>query len=538
MSLHGKQRLVKVCVGTILASIVLSHSAASARADDERKRQIVNGILRILIDSQRDRRSEPEPPPPPPPRPNPRQPIPRIPQSVATSQTTLVKLANESDGLVNLLNKNVGGAPSLREHAPNLLKFRARSFALAQSSQQATHPSQLVTASRELDRDWRVLAYQLEHTPGLSNDCRQCIKRINAHGTQLCETLGYTPQVDHASLLAEANAFTLKLQRVADDLDLEYGRTSNGRKLLGETQRVGQHLALFAASVRSVDDYDSLVKNYRRFLSVWSPLVSNLHSLKNRYVERSLERTAESDERIHALLWLPRGINRAQLAHLSSRIQQDVVALFDRITLTQLMQLNDPESVPAGAAELLGVCQNMADCVQRGESAEELVDAYKYIPAAWVGFSRHFRAARQPAIAQSLQQIEHSVVALREPLHLTEGLNLDACKKLSGSIELLAHHLAEDVEAWLNSPRGRQLKYREELARDLQAFGNASRILNQQLQANRITDFEKSCGNLATSWERTYAGVAKCDTDERDHLLSVSQRITSALVELEAMLLF
>lgn len=537
MSLCSKPRFVSVIVPTVLASIVLGYFADPAEADDERKKQIVNGILRILIESQRDRRSEQEPPPPPPRQPNPRQPT-RIPQSVATSQATLVKLTNESNGLVTLLSKNVEKSPSLRGHIPELLKFRARSFALAQSSQRVTHPSQLVTASRELDRDWRVLAYQLEQTPGLTGECTQCIQRMNAHGKLLCETLGYKPQVDHATLLSEANALTLRLQRVRDDIDLEYGRTVNGRNLLTETDRVNQHIAVFAASVRTADDYDSLVKNYRRFLGVWSPLESKLRSLRNRYLERSLERTDESDARIYELLWLPRGINRAQLGHLSNRIQHDVVALFDQITLTQIMQLSDPESVPASAAELLGVCQNLADCVQRGESADELVDAYNYIPPAWVGFSRLFRSARQPAMVQSLRQIQHSVVALREPLHLTEGLDLDACRKLSGSLELLAEHLGEDVEDWLNSREGRRLSFRVELARDVESFVNATRSLNQQLQGNRITDFEKSCEALANSWERTYASVAKCETDERDHLLNVSQRITAALVELEAMLLF
>ncbi len=213
------------------------------------------------------------------------------------------------------------------------------------------------------------------------------------------------------------------------------------------------------------------------------------------------------------------------------------MALFSQITLNDILQLNNPEAVTGSAEELLGVCQHLADCVQRGESAEELVDAYGYIPAAWVGFSRQFRGTRNPKVSQAIDAIQHSVVALRDPLHLTAGLDLQAAAKLAGSIQLLGEHLGEDVEHWLNSREGRNVPFRQELARDVATFVNTAAAINASLQANRTAGLETSCEGLAKTWERVYPSVTKCNTDERDHLLSVSQRITSALVELEAMLL-
>ncbi len=302
MLLRGNWRQ-GITLSAVIVGFVLSHFVNTARADDERKRQIVNGILRILIDSQRDRRSEPAPPPPPPRNPNPRQPTPRVPDKVVKSRAALVNLANESNGLMSLLSKNVEKAPGIRTYMPDMLKFRARSHSLAQISQRATHPDQLLAASRELDRDWRVLAYRLQHTPGLTIDCTKCIGRMNEYGQQLCDSLGYKPQVDYASLSGASNTMMLRLQRILDDLELEYGRTPQGQRLIIDARRVAQYITVFNASVRAQDDYDSLVKEYKKFLGVWSPLESKLRSLRNRYVERSLERADETDAAIHELLW-------------------------------------------------------------------------------------------------------------------------------------------------------------------------------------------------------------------------------------------
>ena len=532
MRTRNHHPLVTAGLIAVASGLFLTQIPQISRADDEQKKQIVNGILRLILDSQ-NRSRRPVPPPPPP-----RQNNPRIPKDVLDSRSVLINIANESAGLANLLNAQVASTPSLRPHLADALKFRARSMAFAQASQNVVATQQLVPGSQTLDRDWRVLSYRLQHTPGLSKNCSECIGRINGYGTQLCSLLNMAPQVDYDQLDSEAHALTHGLSRILDDLDIELGRRPEDRALITEGRRVAGVANLFQESIHGQSSHAILTKHYQSFLREWTPYLFKLRALRSRYIERGLDRIAHSDDRIHELLWLPRGIDRAQLQHVSERIQHDVEAMFNRITLAQIMKLPDPEAVPASAGELLGVCQNLTDCVRRGESPKELVEAYAYVPTAWVGFSRQFRSFRDPAFQASLSQIEHSVVALREPLRLTPELDRQACVKLVGSLDLLCEHLADDVGHWLNSAEGRQLKFRGQLAQDLTVFINESRSLQQRLSANQgDAGLEKSCTTMAETWERIRGNLSQCRTSDRDHLLDISKRITSAQVELQAMLL-
>ena len=89
-----------------------------------------------------------------------------------------------------------------------------------------------------------------------------------------------------------------------------------------------------------------------------------------------------------------------------------------------LIQLPTYDEIPGNASEFYGVCENFADCVKRRESRHDLVDAYEYLPVAWVAFSRHFRGIEHTAIRRSLSEIESRLVALREPLGVPGGFDL------------------------------------------------------------------------------------------------------------------
>ena len=532
MRICNHHPLMTVSLIAVVSGSFLIQGSHVSRADDRQKKQIVSGILRLILESQ-NRSRRPQPPPPPPPQNNR-----RVPKDVLDSRAVLSNMANESAGLVNLLNTQVATTPSLRPYLADALKFRARSMALAQASQNVVAPQQLVPGSQTLDRDWRVLAYRLQHTPGLSRTCSECIGRLNGNDQQLCALLKIAPQVDYDQLDSEAHALCHGIARILDDLDIELGRRPKDRTLITEGRRVAGVANLFKESIHGQSSHAILTKHYQGFLREWTPFLLKLQSLRSRYIERGLERIAQSDDRIHELLWLPRGIDRAQLQHVCERIQDDVEAVFNAITLTQIMRLPDPEAVPASAAELLGVCQNLTDCVRRGESPKDLVDAYAYVPVAWVGFSRQFRSFQDPAFQTALSRIEHSVVALREPLRLTPELDRQACTKLAGSLELLCEHLADDVGNWLNSAEGRKLNFRVQLAQDLTVFVNESHNLHQRVLANQSNALlGNSCSTLAATWERIHRNIAQCNTRDRAHLLEISKRITSTQVELQAMLL-
>jgi hypothetical protein len=144
---HLRQRiLAAILVTTTIAGV----QSAVGRAD-EKSRQVVNGIFRILIESQGRR---------PGPRPATVRPVRATPE-VAKIRITLSGYQKESAGLYGLLKQESARQPQVRTLLGDALKVQARSASLARRCQTVGDHRLLASESVQLDRDWRVLSYRL-----------------------------------------------------------------------------------------------------------------------------------------------------------------------------------------------------------------------------------------------------------------------------------------------------------------------------------------------------------------------------------------
>ena len=511
----------------VLVTIVGGLMLNPARAD-EKTRRIVGGILRILVESQVERGQQPSGRLTPPGRVSP---------ELGRVRLHLQEFSREAASLGTLLQKGAAGNAALRPLAAETLQFQASAEALHRRSTLVNDHRAILLETQGVDRNWRLLSYRLRQTRGLDADCRECVARLDRIEASVCSALSIDPQIDRRNLSRHGQALSLYLRGLVEDIDFELRRSPQREALKLEASQARQLATGFAEDVSQGAGHNELVAAYREFLAVWNPLVRTLCSAPTRYIERTVLRIQPVDQAIHELLWLPRGIDRQVLSQLTIGIMAEVDRIFDSVTLNVLMTLPGRDEIPGAASDFYGVCEHFADCVQRDEDLDELVDAYSYLTPAWVSFSRHFRTTDHSGIRGSLDEIEKRLVALREPLGVPGGFSREEARDLAASLERLAGLLEEDIALGLRN-RDDFAAERRTLVEQCRQFRSSAREIHSLLVGNVAgATLRDSSVTAFSRWEQLSNSIRNCDAPSRENLAPLMVRISERLVAIEAMFL-
>ncbi len=104
-----------------------------------------------------------------------------------------------------------------------------------------------------------------------------------------------------------------------------------------------------------------------------------------------------------------------------------------------------------------------------------------YLPKDWVSWARSLRNAKSREIQSSLNEIEHRLIALREPLDITTGVDLRKAALLAASFENLVDHFNADIKVWMNHPGQRNAKSCVTLLNETAAFSRSAHQLHENL---------------------------------------------------------
>lgn len=517
----------RIIAASLISTVLLTGGFASA---DEKARKIVGGILKILVESQmRDRDGQNIRPGGP--RPG------RATPELTKARTALQSFRQESITLNTLLQKDAQRNPGLRTLIADSVRLQARADAITQRSQAVPDHRFIVQDTRLLDSDWRKLSWRLQQVPNLPQPCRACIGLLDRYDAAFCEALSIEPQIDRRSLQRQSEGLVVYLNGLGDDINFELQRSPARNTLLLKASQAHQSAVGFSDAVSASLPYSELVSSYKSFLRRWNPLARELCSFESRFIERTVLRLQQIDQSIHELLWLPRGVDRDLLIQLTRGINVEVNRILDTVTLRILLELPNSSAVPDDAASLIGLCEHFEGSLQVEEEFDEIVEAYSYLPSAWVAFSRHFRALPHDGIRQSLSEIEKRLVALREPLGIPGGFDADVARQRAGAIERLADHLHTDVEAWL---RG-EPKYatdRKAILEHCAHFRTASRQLHASLVHDTSEEtLRKHCNAIYAEWEVLHRHIVDCRAPGGEHINELLIQISTELIEIEAMFL-
>ncbi len=510
-------------------------------------RENVDDLLRTLIQTELERRSQDRGSIGDPLRNNSLPPISNSPRpqlsaptrEMQAAQQVLANVSRDADQLAVLLNQDMQRVPGVRPYLDDVLRLRARVSILAERSRRFNDHQDILPDLQELDREWRLLSYRLAQLRGLDTRTITQIQRLNTYAKELGRSFEISPQLDRRELLRKCAALSADIHNLMDDIEIEVPRSQQQIDLLLRGRRIEQQATLVANMVADTGDYQRVIGSYKEFQRVWYPFATDLRPLNNRYIERSVRRVNEVDSSIHELLWLPHRMDREKLLYLSSVLKRDVDDFFVRAPLKLMIELPNNDQVLAIADEFYGVCENFTDVVKRGEDVQQMVDAYRYIEDSWRSFSSIFRPLKSQAAQQVLAEIGLNIVSLGQSLQVQGGgydggYNTRDALSIAASLDNLSRHLDNDIGQWLSI---RTVNYRDYALQDSSRFRQRCQRIHELLA--RGSD-QRSLGleadELAKDWKRVYEHIERCTTSDKIHLQRQASQISPQVVELRTIL--
>lgn len=452
---------------------------------------------------------------------------------IAGIRRGLESATRDAIALYDSLNAQVRYVPAIRQHLPDVLNLRARAESLSRRINNVEDLRRALPDLRTLDSDWRAVSYYLKQLR-LDRTSSDLIARIDATDDALGKALQIGPSVDYQALVQKTSALRTSIDRLIEDIDYEFGRTPEGRKLILEGQRVQQHAAHLSDTAFQQDTYEHLKADFALYQQAWTPFVANLRTLNSRYVDRDVQQVAQVEREVSGLLWMEQTLDRQQLIYMTDQLTRDVDDFFSRAPLKILIKLPEARMALSTADEFYGVFENFADCVNRGENQAELQDAFSYIDGAWKNFSRVYGPLNSTDAKSVLNAIEKDITELRAALLIQEGFNRTKAAEIAAFVENLAGYLERDTRSWLAKARPSDAAA---IQRDVTDFRYKSRELHESLiNGAKLADVRVMNDALFENWRRVYNHIIKCQTSERPSLAATSSQTTPALVELRTLL--
>lgn len=503
------------------------------RADDKKK-EVVNGILRLLLESQVERqglRDERAPPPPPPPGGRPTV-------ELLEARQRLEVMQRESVALNTALQREAATNPAVRGLLGDALKFQVRADAVVARSKALYDHRALAVEVAHLDREWRILLMKIQQTPRIPNACRDSCNRFDEQHQALCKSLAVEPTLDRRLLVRYAESLSAHLRSLVEDVAFETRSSLAGRDLVRDAGLAQQTANAFADVILDNVPFRTIADRYSAFSRQWEPLNARLCALQSRYIEREVVNVQQVDQKIRELLWLPRALNRELINQLAAGVHADVDRLFDSISLSVLLQLPTGDFALGAASDFHGYCEHLEECARRSDRRDEIVGAYDEMLEAWVSFSRQFRNVKSANLQQQLTGIEQRLVALREPLGIPAGFDRDEGRRRAATIEHLVDHLRDDFQTWMATARGLTDAERRDLSAQADKFRVTARTFHAvQVQPTPEAELERINESLLTQWEGLYQRIIRSKASDREHLIEVLGKVGDELVEVEVLLM-
>lgn len=442
--------------------------------------------------------------------------------------------AADARALSDSLNNQIRYVPAVRTHIADVIRLQALAQSISRRVATKADLERAIPDLQQLDSDWRLVSYRLGQLRGLDRTSTDLIKRMDATGDQVAKLLQIGPSVDYRALIQATVSLSNAISRLSQDLDWEVGRTTEGRQLYLESQRIQQQAAHLSDTAFQQDTYEHLKQDYDLFQQYWTPFLAKLRTINNRVIDRDVQQVAQAEREVSAQLRLEQTLDRQQLLYMADNLTRNVDNFFSNAPLKILIKLPEANRALSSADAFYGMFENFVDCVNRGENQAELQDAFGYIDSEWQSFARVYRPLQSTDAQQVLNAIDKDVTTLREALLIQGSTDRRRESELAALVSNLANYIDRDTRSWLAKTRP---PYAAEAQREVSNFRAASRELHEALVAGaNIREIRQMSDALFENWRRVYNQIIKCQSSERASLAATSSQTTPALVELRTLL--
>ncbi len=513
----------------LLVAVLVLHGATSS-AWAQRK-EIVDELLRTLIESQLNRGRPPQPQQAPPPEVAPR---PRPDSPTRAARMEVQAMSTDAMQLAQSLQIESRSQPQLRGQLGRLIQVQAALD--AQSVGRGGHSFELMAQEYAvIDRDWRSIEYQLQQFPDLTPRSKQLVKAVSDHDRKLCQMLGVEPQLDRTELVRLSGELTTNYRQLMDDIYLDLRRSPQMPALLQQ----GKQLQLRFRQATSLVDragYYQLVVEYKKCQQEWRAFSASLHPVATDRIRRSMFRVEQTGRSIQEQLWIPVELDPVLIQQLVQTVEADADRLMALIALPDLLAHPQPDKVLKAASEFHNTCGSFAAASQGQFDRDSLLWDYRLFDVQWREFANQCRAFNSPSIQQQLIDVESRMAMLRGALGIDAGLDRAQLTQLAASLDELAYQFEQTAEKRVLNSGKYNPQFQAQFAQEIEALHNAAHTLHDQVTTQHDSEpLTAHASSMIRAWNSCKARVTQCQPEHQQLLYQTMAQIEPHMVSLQVM---
>jgi hypothetical protein len=505
---------------------VLAFAAFTSDAWAQR-REIVDDLLKALIESQLNRGRPPQQRPPEvvPPRPD---------SPTRAARTEVQAMSADAMQLAQSLQIEARSQPQLRVQLGRLIQVQAALD--AQSLGRGGHSlEQMALDYSTIDRDWRNIEYKLLQSADLTQRSKLLVKAISEHDRKLCQMLGIDPQLDRTELVRLSGELTTNYRQLLDDIYQDLRRSPQMPALVQQ----GQQLQLRFRQATSLIDragYDQLVVEFKRCQQNWRAFSASLHPVATDRIRRSMLRVEQSGRLIQEQLWIPIELDPVLIRQLVQTVEADAERLMSVIALPDLLAHPHPDKVLNAAREFHTTCGPFIAAAQGQFDRDSLLWDYRLFDVQWREFANQCRGFNSPAIQQQLIDVESRITLLRAALGIDTGLDREQLTQLAASLDELAYLFEQTASTRVLNSSKYSAQFKTQFTQELESLHHAAHTLHDQVTT------QHDHGPLAVhvtamqhAWNTCKARVTQCQPEHQQLLYQTMAQIEPHMVSLQVM---
>lgn len=439
---------------------------------------------------------------------------------------------NASAALATGMNEDLRQAPALRPMVVRALQLNATASALAKRLDGSVSQEFLSNNLQQLDQDHRQLAFQISQLQPAPPRCKRAITDLDRIRDQVSAIYELKPRVNVRNVAELSGALNVTLDALCDDVGVELRSNPQWRRLVTDGRRVQEQCRSFRFTCTEANGRDALVDEYKQYLALWSPYADRVEGFNNQYLARQIRRAHDLNRQISQELLIPIGVDRTRARHLAELIEEELRSLYGYINLNVLTILPKAEEFPARAVALKAQTKGFCECVTNNESPAQMRKRWQALYKDWNSFSYLIDPIRNKRIRTLTQEIDGSVLALRDVLGIVPQFDRREVSRLAGSIDSLSDQMQTLVARW-----GRRGALPRGLKNDLVKFHGLCHTFHDACLDRGAADrLLTDCDQVVTSWRALHPRIAKCTSPEALALERLSDQVTVNLVQLETLL--
>ncbi len=502
--------------------------------DRSQRREMIQDLLKGLLESQLNKGDDHQQPGRPDYRPNrPQRPAPNTPASpeMKRVRSSLMKWNQSAAELVNELRHHEHEAVQLKPLLADALQFQASVNSLYYVAMQVPSVEYLTNDFIALDRQWRILSLRLKQTPGVPRQCLGMISTIAELDRELAGLFKVEPQIDRRELMRLASTLSNDYDHLLRGVYYASRGQRGSEKLLEQGQQLQAAINQAAALVQA-GSYESIVNSFSSGMEEWRRFSRRVLRLDDERLRYSVQHIESTGRKIKEQLFLPVEMDRDYMVSLVNSIASDATKMFDSISVTDLLQTQQPGNALALCREFDQTCTQFVQQLNSGAPQDQLDWTYRLLNTRWIRMQRMFQGFESRLVQHKLEDMALSIQSLGEIFGTEIVIDRHDLQQKFAEVSALCQQATLDISRRIQPPQ-----YDGNFSRQIQSRCNtlAGHVNQLQLLAMRPS-FRMTDDHLVpliNAWNSLKPMLAELSPADRNYFAEFRRQLDPMMVKLQ-----